>query len=70
MDAKLKPDNIKKEVKFEANKNMDPVVDSVEETVKDPFCDESNPRVITFQDVCQAAFVIKGGVDLTPCKVK
>lgn len=32
----------------------------VAETVQDPFCDENNPRVITFQDVCQAAFMIRG----------
>ena len=32
----------------------------VAETVQDPFCDEKNPRVITFQDVCQAAFMIRG----------
>ena len=32
----------------------------VTETVEDPFCDEKNPRVITFQDVCQAAFMIRG----------
>jgi hypothetical protein len=41
----------------------------VAETVKDPFCDEDNPRVITFQDVCQAAFMIKGGVERTDCTV-
>lgn len=58
----------KKEVKFIEAKS-ETVNDSVAETVADPFCDESNPRVISFQDVCQAAFVIKGGVDVTPCKV-
>lgn len=35
-------------------------VSDVTETVEDPFCDEKNPRVITFQDVCQAAFMIRG----------
>lgn len=39
------------------------------ETVEDPFCDEKNPRVITFQDVCQAAFMIRGGVEVSPCTV-
>lgn len=43
--------------------------DSVAETVEDPFCDEKNPRIISFQDVCQAAFMIKGGIDVTPCRV-
>lgn len=61
-------DTTKKEVKF-AEAKVEAVNDAVAETVVDPFCDENNPRVITFQDVCQAAFVIKGGVDVTPCKV-
>lgn len=43
--------------------------ESVSETVEDPFCDEKNPRIISFQDVCQAAFMIKGGIDVTPCRV-
>lgn len=29
-------------------------ISEVTETVEDPFCDENNPRVISFQDVCQA----------------
>lgn len=45
------------------------LADSVAETVADPLCDENNPRIISFQDVCQAAFMIKGGVDVTPCRV-
>jgi hypothetical protein len=61
-----------KKVKFD--EKIEPVVepavdDSVTETVADPFCDEKNPKVITFQDVCQAAFMIKGGIDVTPCRV-
>lgn len=44
-------------------------VSEVTETVEDPFCDEKNPRVITFQDVCQAAFMIRGGIETTPCSV-
>lgn len=44
-------------------------ISEVAETVADPFCDEKNPRVITFQDVCQAAFMIRGGVETTPCSV-
>jgi len=39
------------------------------ETVQDPFCDEKNPRVITFQDVCQAAFMIRG-VCILPSKFR
>lgn len=50
-----------------SEKKVKPTVDaSVAETVDDPFCDEKNPRIITFQDVCQAAFMIKGGVDVRP----
>lgn len=32
-------------------------VSDVAETVRDPFCDENNPRVISFQDVCQAVCI-------------
>lgn len=69
-EIKLKVDE--KKVKFDENKEelrRPSLTDAVSETVEDPYCDERNPRIITFQDVCQAAFMIKGGVDLTPCKV-
>lgn len=66
-EIKVKVDE--KKVKFDEKKEVPSLADSVAETVEDPFCDEKNPRIITFQDVCQAAFMIKGGVDLTPCKV-
>lgn len=43
-------DLTKKEVKFQDVKAIDtPLNDSVAETVSDPFCDENNPRIITFQ---------------------
>lgn len=64
--GEVKANSEEKKVKFE-EKNVDA---SVAETVADPFCDEKNPRIITFQDVCQAAFMIKGGVDVTPCRVR
>lgn len=61
-------ENPKQEVQVNSNekqKKAEPTVDvSVAETVADPYCDEKNPRIITFQDVCQAAFMIKGGVDV------
>lgn len=41
-------------------------VDSSEELL-DPFCDPRNPKKITFQDVTTAAFLIKGGIERTPC---
>lgn len=62
-----------KKVKFDATSEVKKdlsVPDTVAETVADPFCDENNPRIITFQDVCQAAFMIKGGIDVTPCRVR
>lgn len=62
---KVKVDD--KKVKFDESHPV--VADYVAETVADPLCDESNPIIISFQDVCQAAFMIKGGVDVTPCKV-
>lgn len=31
-------------------------ISDVTETVEDPFCDENNPHIISFQDVCQAVF--------------
>ncbi|XP_076340156.1 L-threonine ammonia-lyase-like isoform X2 [Tachypleus tridentatus] len=33
----------------------------------DPICDPSNPIRIKFQDICSAAYTIKGGVISTPC---
>lgn len=65
-EIKVKSDD--KKVKFD-EKKPEKIDDSVAETVADPFCDEKNPRIISFQDVCQAAFMIKGGVDFTPCRV-
>lgn len=32
-------------------------ISDVSETVRDPFCDENNPRIISFQDVCQAVCI-------------
>lgn len=81
-DEKSKTESVKAakvEVKKEAveakkeaadvKKDAPAVNDAVAETVADPLCDEKHPRVITFQDVCQAAFMIKGGIDVTPCRV-
>lgn len=35
----------------------------------DPFCDPNKPQRISFHDVTSAAFLIKGGVERTPCPV-
>lgn len=37
--------------------------------IVDPFCDSKNPKQISFHDVTSAAFLIKGGVERTPCPV-
>lgn len=65
VDLKAKPEE---KAKVEDTKAK-ALQEAVKETVADPLCDENNPRVITFQDVCQAAFMIKGGIDVTPCRV-
>ena len=66
-EKKVKFDETK--VTIEEGKKHSSLSDSVVENVADPYCDEKNPRIITFQDVCQAAFMIKGGIDVTPCRV-
>lgn len=45
------------------------LLDAVQETVSDPFCDAANPKIITFHDVTSASFKIKGGIEYTPCAV-
>lgn len=35
----------------------------------DPFCDPNKPQRISFHDVTSAAFLIKGGIERTPCPV-
>ena len=67
---KFEEKKVKFDEKSEPIKKEMQVPDSVVETVADPFCDENNPKIITFQDVCQAAFMIKGGIDVTPCRVR
>lgn len=37
------------------------------EYVEDPYCSETKPQKINFHDVTSAAFMIRGGVNLTPC---
>lgn len=34
----------------------------------DKFCDPNNPQIITFQDITSAAFMIKNGIEYTPCQ--
>ena len=67
---KVEEKKVKFDEKSEPIKKELRVPDSVVETVADPFCDEKNPKIISFQDVCQAAFMIKGGIDVTPCRVR
>jgi hypothetical protein len=68
--VKVEEKKVKFDEKSEAITKDSSLPASVVETVADPFCDEKNPKVITFQDVCQAAFMIKGGIDVTPCRVR
>lgn len=35
----------------------------------DPFCVAEKPHVISFQDITSAAFLIKSGIEMTPCTV-
>lgn len=38
--------------------------------LEDPLCSPNNVQRITFQDVTTASFLIKGGVEYTPCPVR
>lgn len=35
----------------------------------DPWCDAENPIEVTFEDVSAAAFMLRGGIQRTPCAV-
>lgn len=37
--------------------------------VSDPNCVADKPYKVTFQDITSAAFVIKSGIEYTPCTV-
>lgn len=40
-----------------------------ETEVSDPNCVPDKPYKVTFQDVTSASFVIKSGIEYTPCTV-
>lgn len=44
-------------------------VDKKLRELEDPLCSPNNVQHITFQDVTTASFLIKGGVEYTPCSV-
>src|ERR1700744_5459878 len=44
-------------------------VDKKLRELEDPLCSPNNVQKITFQDVTTASFLIKGGVEYTPCPV-
>lgn len=46
-----------------------PIIIEGNNDAEDPLCVAENPHKITFQDVTTAAFIIKGGVEYTPCPV-
>lgn len=54
--------------KLEAQKRPRHVSGGVEEII-DPFCNPEKPQRISFHDVTSAAFLIRGGVERTPCPV-
>lgn len=37
--------------------------------IVDPHCTAANPYRVTFQDITAAAFLIKNGIEYTPCTV-
>lgn len=43
--------------------------DVSEVSIVDPYCVAENPHRVSFQDVTSAAFLIKGGIEYTPCTV-
>lgn len=44
-------------------------VDKKLRELEDPLCSPNNVQKISFQDVTTASFLIKGGVEYTPCPV-
>lgn len=44
-------------------------VDKKLRELEDPLCSPNNVQKITFQDITTASFLIKGGVEYTPCPV-
>jgi hypothetical protein len=40
-----------------------------EEDLKDKHCDPEHPVRITFNDISAAAYRIRAGIEMTPCKV-
>ncbi|XP_065371231.1 L-threonine ammonia-lyase [Calliphora vicina] len=44
-----------------------PKVFEANDEILDPFCDPRNPQKISFHDITSAAFLIKDGVERTPC---
>lgn len=38
-------------------------------SIVDPNCVAENPYRVTFQDITSAAFLIKAGIECTPCTV-
>ena len=39
-----------------------------EDDLKDKSCDPNNPVKVTFNDISAAAYRIKAGIEMTPCK--
>lgn len=51
------------------NNEFEEFVSDVEQDIVDPHCVAENPYKVTFQDITSAAFMIKSGIECTPCTV-
>uniref|UniRef100_A0A1A9WQ56 L-serine deaminase n=1 Tax=Glossina brevipalpis TaxID=37001 RepID=A0A1A9WQ56_9MUSC len=63
---KIKSLDKKKSTSGETNKE-ESKMSEIPEDILDPFCDPKNPQKISFHDVTSAAFLIKEGIERTPC---
>ncbi|KAI8115310.1 hypothetical protein FF38_09000 [Lucilia cuprina] len=76
-NGKAKATNVAKPLTKETNSNgfsitpnhnaTVPKVFEGNDEILDPFCDPKHPQKISFHDITSAAFLIKDGVERTPC---
>lgn len=58
-----------KSAEFASDHGEDDNHDDTEANIVDPYCIAEKPYRVTFQDVTSAAFLIKNGIECTPCTV-
>lgn len=68
-DTKSVTINEVKTVINDTSVNENSSLESNNQDLEDPLCTAKSARKITFQDVTTASFLIKGGVEYTPCPV-